>query len=79
MRGPACRCVSASAGSSTRESGPTCDHEGFRRLCRGPFNAIYQHVHPENAVGEGGLEPPHPFGHRNLNLIRAVTAGKRTC
>ena len=22
------------------------------------------------AVGEGGLEPPHPFGHRNLNPAR---------
>src|SRR5580704_4482553 len=21
-------------------------------------------------VGEGGLEPPHPFGHRNLNPAR---------
>ena len=21
-------------------------------------------------VGEGGLEPPHPFGHRNLNPPR---------
>ncbi len=23
-----------------------------------------------NVVGEGGLEPPHPFGHRNLNPAR---------
>jgi len=22
------------------------------------------------SVGEGGLEPPHPFGHRNLNPAR---------
>ena len=24
----------------------------------------------EDLVGEGGLEPPHPFGHRNLNPAR---------
>jgi hypothetical protein len=30
-------------------------------------------------VGEGGLEPPHPFGHRNLNsvltLLSDITVG----
>ena len=25
---------------------------------------------PVQPVGEGGLEPPHPFGHRNLNPAR---------
>src|SRR5205823_13374992 len=25
-------------------------------------------------VGEGGLEPPHPFGHRNLNPVAGVSA-----
>src|SRR5712664_390573 len=32
--------------------------EKSRELCREPV------------VGEGGLEPPHPFGHRNLNPAR---------
>ena len=29
---------------------------------------VWTQVRPE--VGEGGLEPPHPFGHRNLNPAR---------
>jgi hypothetical protein len=32
-----------------------------------------------SGVGEGGLEPPHPFGHRNLNsvltLLSDITLG----
>ncbi len=34
---------------------------GGRKFCRAPLRAC---------VGEGGLEPPHPFGHRNLNPAR---------
>ena len=28
----------------------------------------------DHSVGEGGLEPPHPFGHRNLNPASANSA-----
>ncbi len=41
---------------------------GPQRPARSPIR------HPRRApppgVGEGGLEPPHPFGHRNLNPAR---------
>src|SRR3954452_21266392 len=30
----------------------------------------YLRLRFDNAVGEGGLEPPRPFGHRNLNPAR---------
>jgi hypothetical protein len=31
---------------------------------------IHWHLSEQQSVGEGGLEPPHPFGHRNLNPAR---------
>ncbi len=35
-----------------------------------PVNSPGKQIPRSTPVGEGGLEPPHPFGHRNLNPAR---------
>src|ERR1039458_4111119 len=42
------------------------DLSGLPRLVRASGNAARHH----SFVGEGGLEPPRPCGHRNLNPAR---------
>src|ERR1035438_8544522 len=46
------------------------DLSGLPRLVRASGNAARHH----NFVGEGGLEPPRPCGHRNLNPARPTCA-----
>jgi hypothetical protein len=54
-----------------RASGPavlrTCSHTSWFRAC--PQDQ-WTGIDVKPLVGEGGLEPPHPFGHRNLNPAR---------
>ena len=82
-RGRSCSRSSRTA-SRPRRSHEATDVGSRRRRARSPnsrtlpsrasddaASRIAREGHPRSAmVGEGGVEPPRPFGHRNLNLRR---------
>jgi hypothetical protein len=71
-----------SGGDATR----TMSFEAVAGLVGGLPASANEHQPWCVVVGEGGLEPPHPFGHRNLNparlpippLAHGARAGART-
>ena len=58
------------AQSSRRRHGERASDGPFRPLNVKTPALVGQGSNAEYLVGEGGLEPPHPFGHRNLNPAR---------
>ena len=51
--------------------------EGLESRSRPLSEACLDRSFDRSKVGEGGLEPPHPFGHRNLNPAASANSATR--
>ena len=61
----------ASSGQAQRSARPRTIAVGVRVKSRGGGAAVDRDCLTSGpVVREGGLEPPHPYGHRNLNPAR---------
>ncbi len=56
--------------ATTALSEPKSQHVVPRSTDHVSFANKFSELRERPPVGEGGLEPPHPFGHRNLNPAR---------